>query len=83
MDMRHTSGIALQLFFFYFSTSQKIKSTTSTTKTHANEDTLPSVSVRCLTSGGALLLRSSGFGLVLMSFFIFHLRVGSDTAHTH
>lgn len=52
-------------------------------KKHGNVDTLPSVSVLCLTSGGALLLRSSGFGLVLMSFFIFHLREGSETAHAH
>lgn len=52
-------------------------------KNNGSVDTLPSVSVLCLTSGGALLLRSSGFGLVLMSFFIFHLRVGSETAHAH
>lgn len=50
--------------------------------TSSNIDTLPSVSVLCWTRGGALILRCSGFGLVLMSFFIFHLRVGSETAHT-
>lgn len=49
---------------------------------HLNVDTLPSVSVLCFTAGGALILRCSGFGLVLMSFLIFHFRVGSETAHT-
>lgn len=37
------------------------------------------VSVLCLTAGGALILRCSGFGLVVMSFFNFHFRVGSET----
>lgn len=48
-----------------------------------NEDTLPRVSVLCLTAGGALILRCSGFGLALMSFFIFHFKVGSETVHIH
>lgn len=48
-----------------------------------NEDTLPRVSVRCLTAGGALILRCSGFGLAMMSFFNFNFRVGSETAHTN